>query len=90
MSKNTIYSEACYKVIGFQQMSEEFIQKLVINLKSVKLLNWQFILGIQHGVCKCGGKMHIIKTVANKFRKGSRVPPYVINLVNLNNSVSEY
>ena len=34
MSKNTIYSEACYKVIGFQQMSEEFIQKLVINGKS--------------------------------------------------------
>ena len=34
MSKVTIYSQACYKVLGFQQMSEEFIHKLVINGKS--------------------------------------------------------
>lgn len=34
MSKVTIYSQACYKVFGFQQMSEEFIRKLVINGKS--------------------------------------------------------
>ena len=34
MSKVTIYSQACYKVLGFQQMSEEFIQKLVIDGKS--------------------------------------------------------
>ncbi len=34
MSKVTIYSKACYKVIGFQQMSEEFIRKMVINGKS--------------------------------------------------------
>jgi len=34
MSKNTIYSEACYKVAGFQQMGEEFIRKLVINNKA--------------------------------------------------------
>jgi site-specific recombinase XerD len=34
MSKVTIYSKACYKVIGFQQMSEEFIRKLVIDGKS--------------------------------------------------------
>lgn len=30
MSKNTIYSEACNKVVGFQTMGEEFIRKLVI------------------------------------------------------------
>lgn len=34
MSKVTIYSQACNKVIGFQQMSEEFVRKLVINGKS--------------------------------------------------------
>ena len=34
MSKGTYYSRACYKVLGFQQMSEEFIRKLVINGKS--------------------------------------------------------
>ncbi len=34
MSKVTIYSQACYKVFGFQQMSEEFIRKMVINGKS--------------------------------------------------------
>lgn len=34
MSKVTYYSRACYKVLGFQQMSEEFIRKLVINGKS--------------------------------------------------------
>ena len=34
MSKGTYYSQACYKVMGFQQMSEEFIRKLVINGKS--------------------------------------------------------
>ena len=34
MSKVTIYSKACYKVIGFQQMSEEFIRRLVIDGKS--------------------------------------------------------
>ena len=34
MSKNTIYSEACTKVAGFQQMGEEFIRKLVINNKA--------------------------------------------------------
>ena len=47
-------------------------------------------MGIQHGICKCGGKMHIIKTIANKFRKGSRAPPYRINIAKLNNSISEY
>ena len=34
MGKSTIYSQACYKVLGFQQMSEEFIRKMVINGKS--------------------------------------------------------
>ena len=34
MSKNTIYSETCNKVVGFQKMSEEFIRKLVIEGKS--------------------------------------------------------
>lgn len=34
MSKNTIYSEACNKVVGFQVMGEEFIRKLVINNKA--------------------------------------------------------
>lgn len=34
MSKITYYSRACYKVLGFQQMSEEFIRKMVINGKS--------------------------------------------------------
>jgi site-specific recombinase XerD len=34
MSKNTIYSQACYKVLGFQQMSEKFIERLVIDGKS--------------------------------------------------------
>ena len=34
MSKNTIYSEACTRVAGFQQMGEEFIRKLVINNKA--------------------------------------------------------
>lgn len=34
MSKNTIYSEACNKVAGFQTMGEEFIRKLVINNKA--------------------------------------------------------
>lgn len=34
MSKVTIYSQACNKVVGFQQMSEEFVRKLVINGKS--------------------------------------------------------
>ena len=34
MSKITIYTEACNKVVGFQQMGEEFIRKLVINNKS--------------------------------------------------------
>ena len=30
MSKNTIYLEACNKVVGFQTMGEEFIRKMVI------------------------------------------------------------
>ena len=34
MSKITIYSKACNKVAGFQQMGEKFIQKLVINNKA--------------------------------------------------------
>jgi site-specific recombinase XerD len=34
MSKNTIYSEACNKVAGFQSMGEEFVRKLVINGKA--------------------------------------------------------
>ena len=34
MSKVTIYSKACYKVLGFQQMSEEFTRKMVINGKA--------------------------------------------------------
>jgi site-specific recombinase XerD len=34
MSKNTIYSQARYKVLGFQQMSEKFIERLVIDGKS--------------------------------------------------------
>jgi len=34
MSKVTYYSRACYKVLGFQQMNEEFIRKMVINGKS--------------------------------------------------------
>jgi integrase/recombinase XerD len=34
MSKVTIYSQACYKVLGFQQMSEKFIERLVIDGKS--------------------------------------------------------
>lgn len=34
MSKSTIFSEACNKVVGFEQMSEEFIRKLVIDGKS--------------------------------------------------------
>jgi site-specific recombinase XerD len=34
MSKNTIYSEACNKVVGFQSMGEEFIRKLVIDDKA--------------------------------------------------------
>lgn len=34
MSKSTIYYEACNKVVGFQQMGDEFIRKLVINGRS--------------------------------------------------------
>ncbi len=34
MSKSTYFSEACDKVVGFQQMGEEFIRKLVINGRS--------------------------------------------------------
>lgn len=34
MSKSTFYSQACDKALGFQQMSEEFIRKMVINGKS--------------------------------------------------------
>lgn len=34
MSKNTIYSEACNKVVGFQSIGEEFIRKLVIDNKA--------------------------------------------------------
>ena len=34
MSKVTYYSQACNKVLGFQQMSEEFIRKMVIHGKS--------------------------------------------------------
>lgn len=34
MSKITIYSEACNKVVGFHAMGEEFIRKLVINNKA--------------------------------------------------------
>ena len=34
MSKSTIFSEACNKVVGFKQMGEEFIRKLVIDGKS--------------------------------------------------------
>lgn len=34
MSKNTIYSEACNKVVGFSAMGEEFIRKLVIEDKA--------------------------------------------------------
>lgn len=34
MSKNTIYSNACKNVEGFQKMGEEFIRKLVINNKA--------------------------------------------------------
>ncbi len=34
MSKNTIYLEACNKVVGFRAMGEEFIHKLVIEDKA--------------------------------------------------------
>lgn len=34
MSKNTIYLEACNKVVGFRAMGEEFIRKLVIEDKA--------------------------------------------------------
>lgn len=34
MSKNTIYEEACNKVVGFRSMSEEFTRKLVIDGRS--------------------------------------------------------
>ena len=34
MSKSTIFLEACNKVVGFEQMGEEFIRKLVIDGKS--------------------------------------------------------
>jgi len=34
MSKNTIYSQACNKVAGFESMGEEFVRKLVIDDKA--------------------------------------------------------
>lgn len=34
MSKNTIYSQACNKVAGFESMGEEFVRKLVIDGKA--------------------------------------------------------
>ena len=38
-------------------------------------------MGFTHGKCKCGGKMHIIKTFANKFRTGARAPPSILSVV---------
>lgn len=38
-------------------------------------------MGIKHGICKCGGKMHIIKTIANKFRIKPRAPPYIRKVI---------
>lgn len=37
-------------------------------------------MGIQQGICSCGGKMNIIKTLVNKFRVGSRAPPCTKNV----------
>lgn len=34
MSKSTIYSEACNQVVGFSEMGDEFIRKLVLNNKA--------------------------------------------------------
>jgi hypothetical protein len=44
-------------------------------------------MGIQHGICKCGGKMHIIKTIANSFRIKPRAPPDIRNLITINNCI---
>lgn len=44
-------------------------------------------MGFTHGKCKCGGKMHIIKTIANKFRSSSRAPPKIKDLIKLNYSI---
>ncbi len=44
-------------------------------------------MGIQRGICKCGGKMHIIKTIANSFRIKSRAPPDIRNLISVNNCI---
>jgi len=46
-------------------------------------------MGIQHGICKCGGKMHIIKTIANKFRIKPRAPPNIRNLITVNDCIKD-
>lgn len=42
-------------------------------------------MGIQHGVCKCGGKMQIIKTITNRFRIKPRAPPNIARSIYVTN-----
>jgi len=44
-------------------------------------------MGIQHGICKCGGKMHIIKTIINSFRIKPRVPLDIRNQISVNSCI---
>ncbi len=44
-------------------------------------------MGLSHGICKCGGKMNVIKTFANKFINGARAPPSILSIVAVNRCI---
>jgi len=46
-------------------------------------------MGIHHGICICGSKILIIKTIANKFRNSSRAPPKIKDIITLNYSICD-
>ena len=41
MSIHTYYSQVCYKIMGFQQVSEGFIRKFVINGRPTPVKIWK-------------------------------------------------
>ena len=44
-------------------------------------------MGFIHGTCKCGGKMNIVKTFANKFMNSARAPPSILSIVAVNRCI---
>ena len=44
-------------------------------------------MGFTHGICKCGGKMNIVKIFANRFMNSARAPPRILSIVAVNRCI---